>query len=207
MATSPSNKKYIGITNDFEKRKYVHNHNINTKLKTKFLDALRKYGFENFKWEIIFEVSSWEEACILEKKIIKELNTTDKGYNMTEGGEGILGYSHTEEAIVKMKTDPRRSHKGQNNPRYGKKVSTETRQKISKRNKGKTYSEETKQKMKTKRKTQFPPGAKLTTENVIEIKNLLSKNVLDKQIAKMFDISESTVYYIKTNRTWKNIQK
>jgi hypothetical protein len=65
--------------------------------------------------------------------------------NMTNGGDGISGYSHTEE------TKKRISKSGEENPFYGKKHSPETLEKMkeaSKNRKRNLHSEETKIKMK-----------------------------------------------------------
>ena len=52
--TSPSGKCYIGQTTDSSKRKSKHKRESKF-LKTKFATAIRKYGFENFEYEILFE--------------------------------------------------------------------------------------------------------------------------------------------------------
>lgn len=65
--------------------------------------------------------------------------------NMTNGGDGISGYSHTEE------TKKRISKPGEENPFYGKKHSPEALEKMreaSKNKKRRPHSEETKRKMR-----------------------------------------------------------
>jgi hypothetical protein len=65
--------------------------------------------------------------------------------NMTNGGDGISGYCHTEE------TKKRISKSGEENPFYGKKHSPETLEKMreaSKNRKRRPHSEETKRKMR-----------------------------------------------------------
>lgn len=155
-ATSPSNKKYIGITKDFDLRKI--NHHYRSKFgKTKFVDAIKKHGFENIKWEILFEVNSWLEACTLEQELILKYNTINNGYNMTEGGEGIQGYKHSQETIEKMHKNTNRIHFGSENGMYGKKHSNDTKNKMSSKQKGRVFSKEHKEKLKISRKLQKPP--------------------------------------------------
>lgn len=84
-------KLYIGKTYNFEKRKKEHILDKNTNIP--FHRALKKYGLENFNWEIIDYAESDKE--IKEKEIywIKKLNTcihfpNSNGYNVTLGGEG-----------------------------------------------------------------------------------------------------------------------
>lgn len=89
-------KMYIGKTYNFEKRKREHLYDIDNELP--FHRALKKYGFENFKWEIIDKADTDKE--IKEKEIywIKELNTcihskNSQGYNITIGGEGGVSWN------------------------------------------------------------------------------------------------------------------
>lgn len=53
-----------------------------------FLKALIKYGFDNFKWEILAKCDSREQANVLEKKFIREHGGISNPlvYNETEGG-------------------------------------------------------------------------------------------------------------------------
>lgn len=53
-----------------------------------FGNAIKKYGWENFEVEMIADNLTHNEANDFEKKLIKELNTTDEnfGYNISLGG-------------------------------------------------------------------------------------------------------------------------
>lgn len=83
-----NNKVYIGKTNDFNKRKKEHTlYDINDN--SIFHRALKKYGLNNFKWEIIDYAKTLEEINEKEKYYIKKYNTfKPNGYNMTKGGDG-----------------------------------------------------------------------------------------------------------------------
>lgn len=66
-------------------------------------NAIRKYGREAFSLVVLNTCLDNRALCSVEKFWIKERNTMlPNGYNMTEGGEGALGYKHTDEAKVKM---------------------------------------------------------------------------------------------------------
>jgi group I intron endonuclease len=84
-----NSKIYIGKTVNFEKRKEAHIAKA-VKYNSKFAihRAIRKYGAENFTFEII--ESNIESNNINEKEIyyISLFESFTKGYNMTKGGDG-----------------------------------------------------------------------------------------------------------------------
>tara|TARA_B100000925_G_scaffold203051_1_gene154066 strand:+ start:284 stop:997 length:714 start_codon:yes stop_codon:yes gene_type:complete len=93
-------KKYIGKTIEYKKRMLQHK---NSKRKTYISNAIRKYGWENFKREKIIDDVPEEDLDNLEIFYIEVENTmAPAGYNLTKGGEGASGYKHTEEAIRKI---------------------------------------------------------------------------------------------------------
>lgn len=60
-----------------------------------FYRAIQKYGWNNFEHEVIAENLTKDEACEMEKALIKKLKSNDYhfGYNLSAGGEGNLGLS------------------------------------------------------------------------------------------------------------------
>lgn len=93
-------KKYIGQSVDIEKRWYEHRRTLRLKCHDNIhlQRAWDKYGENNFQFYIITICDS-ERLNDLEIYYIKLLNTfdSDYGYNMTSGGDGCVGYKHTEE--------------------------------------------------------------------------------------------------------------
>lgn len=83
---------YIGKTNNFKKRK--REHLTDTRSDHIFQRALRKYGDENFSWEIIeSNIPTNEKANERESYWIEKFNSFFRsdgsvGYNMTRGGDG-----------------------------------------------------------------------------------------------------------------------
>ena len=147
--TSPSNKKYIGISKDPIKRwnngkGYIKNY--------LFYRAIKKYGWDNFKHEILYTNLTVDEAGKIEKKLINEWNLTNPnfGYNLREGGNGKFSdYSRYLMSKSRLK----------NKNCLGHSLSQETKDKISQslkeyykthenHNKNRTISEETKEKMR-----------------------------------------------------------
>lgn len=88
-------KHYIGQSINLEMRKYAHKssaYNEKTKdYNSQFHQAIRKYGLENFDYEIIAILTPEEYSKTalntLEKYFIKYYNSYKNGYNATEGGD------------------------------------------------------------------------------------------------------------------------
>lgn len=82
-------KVYIGQTcNTLDYRRSQHERDCKYHRNSYFHEALLKYGFDNFVWEIIDSSDTQEGIDELEKMYIKEYKTTDKkyGYNLKLGG-------------------------------------------------------------------------------------------------------------------------
>lgn len=82
-----NNKCYIGKSIDIERRWKRHQSDSKTKNFPLYL-AIRKYGLENFKFEVIEECSE-AELSTAEAKWISYYNSQDYdfGYNISEGGD------------------------------------------------------------------------------------------------------------------------
>lgn len=90
--------------------------------------AIKKYGIENFtKTILVFNVPKKEQADILEKTFIESEREKGKAeYNISDGGQGGKVYDVC--------------------PNKGKRLSEETKRKMSEAHKGKRHSEESKKK-------------------------------------------------------------
>ena len=149
--TSPSGKSYIGQTTSSIKRKSKHRRESRF-LKTKFAAAIRKYGFENFKYEILFQSEQLTNPQELKELLnIKEIefislyDSINNGYNLSIGGKGCLGYKHTEE----WKEAASKRMLG-NQYSLGFTKSEEERKHLSEKMTGHFVSEETKEKIGNK---------------------------------------------------------
>ena len=96
-----NNKIYIGQTTNFKNRMKQH---INGK-RSVISKAIRKYGKDNFLFEIIDSVDNIDDANVLEKFYIEYYNSiTPNGYNIAEGGlNGNKWYGKTEEEVEDIK--------------------------------------------------------------------------------------------------------
>lgn len=81
-----NNKKYVGITGMKPEYRWQEGRGYKTQL---FGRAIEKYGWDNFKHEILETVSSRDKACELEKYYIKKYNSNNNnfGYNVSSGGD------------------------------------------------------------------------------------------------------------------------
>ena len=94
----PNGKKYIGITNDPEKR-WRNGKGYETQ--GKIANAIKHYGWQNIQHNIIIDGVSKEQAETLEKYLIAELNTVEEGYNTAIGGDEITA-SYLNEHVLYM---------------------------------------------------------------------------------------------------------
>lgn len=78
---------YVGTTTkSIEERKFDHFQRIDKNYATKFQDALKEFGKENFQFEQIDTASSINELALKEKKYILEFDSKNNGYNSDTGG-------------------------------------------------------------------------------------------------------------------------
>jgi group I intron endonuclease len=92
-------KSYIGFTSNFTHRKYRHKHYaLSKKIDSYFYNAIRKYGWNSFIWEILYQSFDVDHCLnVMESHFIREYKTfvgfSDcLGYNTTMGGDGTLGF-------------------------------------------------------------------------------------------------------------------
>ena len=91
-------KVYIGFDSKWPNRKIVHK-SASKKGTTKFYNAIRKYGWDTFEWEILYQSKDREHTLnIMESFFIKEYDSFDNGYNLTLGGDGCFGMVLSSEA-------------------------------------------------------------------------------------------------------------
>lgn len=82
----PNGKRYIGITSNAEKR-WKNGEGYRTQ--GKIAKAIKHYGWDNVKHNVILDDLDKEQAIILEKYLISALDTIENGYNTAIGGYNI----------------------------------------------------------------------------------------------------------------------
>lgn len=113
------NKKiYIGQTYYLKRR--FREHRKNWYHNKHFKNAIDYYGINNFTFSILHEINLENKARL--KKILNHLETfwiaasqsylSEKGYNATWGGDGLVGMKFSEESRKKMSLSARGIHVG-----------------------------------------------------------------------------------------------
>ena len=162
-----NNKAYIGITSQDPEERWGKSGCGYQEKQPVFYAAIKKYGWDNFEHIIFADDLNKFEAINMEIKLIalfktncKRYKNPEHGYNMTDGGEGNLGLTHSEETkqIISEKAKVRCAIP-ENCSMYGKTHSEESKKRMSEMRRGthtgednsfygKHHSEESRQKMR-----------------------------------------------------------
>lgn len=174
-------KLYIGMSNDIDRRFMEHRTPKNIINKTTTLaKAFRKYGIQNFSFELL-------EECICEDDLIERemyyIKLTKPHYNMNDGGLGNTGHKLSNELKEKLSV-------------YGKKqwqnMDNFSRSKVIKNNlkgpkKGHAVSQETRLKIKNSLKDRKQPLETVRKRaKSISISAIGNKNA-NKKVCQMLD--------------------
>lgn len=215
-----NHKKYIGQTKQkFIKRYWYHLWSLRngSHFNKKLLNSFNKNNEDDFIFYMVEEEYDADKINELEKKYIKEFNTIESGYNISEGGQ--------EQNLVQYVSAESRKRVGQLNKERmtGKKLSEETkrrmreashhqrqsedgRRRISEAMKNRIVSDETKEKLRNANIGSKSPVAVLDEEKVKEIKISLMDGVKQSELAKQFNVSYGVISAIKHNRTWTHVK-
>ena len=219
-------------TNLINGKQYIGDHSTNNLEDnyigsgTYLVKAIKKYGKNVFKREILEHFNTKEESFNAQEKYIKEYNTlVPNGYNISmKGGYGVpgsflneetrkkigdankislKGYKHTKEHIENFVKHKRgipcleETKEKIRGKEKNKFVSNTTRKKQSDSHKGIAHSKERRERKRLKSLGENNPSAKLTNEQVKTIKTLICENAKIKEIAKMYNVSIHTIYKYK----------
>ena len=177
MYTSPSGKHYVGRTYR-TKEKRAGARGTGYRGCTAFWNAIQKYGWENFKYEVLETHISINDIDEREKYWIEyyHSSTNENGYNlvipnknnsfktftdemrkrMSESCKGRTPWNkgktnvYTQEQLNKMSESGKGKHSGINNPNYLKPMSDEVKKKISDKKKDYYYGEKSTNKFAVK---------------------------------------------------------
>lgn len=216
-------KSYIGKTGmNFGDRWDSHRSLLNSgKHDNRHLqNAWNKYGADNFEFQIVETVDDTSFLNDLERSYISKYKNLGLAYNISDGGDGgmFLGKHLSEETKRKI---------GEKNRMHmtGRKLSDETRRKMSEAqlrrnwtpeqlerqreisraaNLGRVRSEETRALLR-KINQENPPSAKLTPDDVREMRRRRSIGDKIVDIAADYNMSPSYVSNVIHGRRWGHI--
>ena len=210
-----NNKIYIGQK---QATKFNKNYYGSGKL---LKQAIKKYGKENFKVEIL-EESNCEDLDNLEIKYIKEYNSTNLeiGYNILIGGNvshklgknhPMYGKHHTNDSKRKISINTSIAQLGSHH-------SEETKNKISKANKGRIHSDESRRNMSNGVKLSYLNGrlhpmlGKHNNPGTIWINNgIINKRIYKEDLLKYADYKLGRIKWYRNkpmpNKAKENLSK
>lgn len=150
-----NDKRYVGMTRFSAARRFLgHCRSANNGSRHAFHSALRCHGIDKFVIEEFYECVSRVEAAQLEIEKILEYRShvsTNCGYNMTSGGEGIVGLC--QESLLASAHKHRRENlsaatlQKMRHAKLGRQLSDETKQKMREAHRGKVFSGEHRRKI------------------------------------------------------------
>ena len=107
-----NNKKYIGCTSNFPKRKSLHKSKLNNSIHSnKHLQhAWDKYGSESFEFSVIHILNNKEEMFELEENLIDHFS--EKFYNLHKGGCGGATWDKLSDNADLIISKISKTHKG-----------------------------------------------------------------------------------------------
>lgn len=229
-----NNKKYIGQSKNIKRRFQSHHlsdykNKNNCNYNTKFYQALRKYGIDNFE-VVVLKLCNEDKLDELEIKYIKEFDTFKNGYNSTEGGQFWSPNIHSSECEEKRKItrEKNKSLMSENHPRAKltnqqvwdirqRYINGESIKDIHKDFKdlypnigvlkriilGQTYT--TVGNIPTKEQVRHT-NAKLTDIQVKEIRNSYKKGKISyRELGEKYNLSETSIARIIKRITYKNV--
>lgn len=180
MHTSPNNKKYIGITSQKPERRWRKN-GEGYKDNLYFWRAIQKYGWDNFKHEILNTGLTKAEAELKEIELIAYYNSNNVnfGYNMSIGGEsGSKGYKYTEEQRKRLSEN----RKGEKNGMYGKRHTEDSIEKGRIKHLRENLSSDTIYKMSIAKK-----GKKRSKESIMKQVEAISNKVICMETSVVYN--------------------
>lgn len=133
-----NNKVYIGFDSNWPSRISTHK-SSSKKLNKLFYSAIKKYGWNNFHWEVIYQsIDGNHTLNVMENFFITQYRSyigfnDCNGYNLTLGGDGSFGRIESDETRKKKSE----SKKGKRRPT----ISDEQKEKISIAKRGKTWAD------------------------------------------------------------------
>jgi group I intron endonuclease len=186
ISSTLNDRVYVGITSKLNKRINTHSYymwkGVGYGYKSHLYASAKKYGLSKFTFSLVSIFDNREDLNKAEIDLIAKYKSDGVPlYNLTNGGEGSLGWIPSDETRDKMSAAKKGKYTGENHPNYGKTPSAEARDKMSAAKKGKytgenspmygkTFSAETRAKMSEAQK-----GKTYTDETRAKLREAMTK--------------------------------
>jgi group I intron endonuclease len=207
--------------NNFYNRWASHKNKTNKGYKSALYDALRHFGWDSVKKEVLVITDDDNYSKLLEKQLIDVFKTNkcrhgdeSNGYNLTDGGDGNAGWcppkqwrdkiSKANKGLKRNFSEEHKKHISES--RIGLKISEETKRKHSINNYGegnpfygKKHSEYSINKMRNS-KCRYTYTLQNTNEDIVITNNLC-------EFSRNFKVNRCMIIQGKTSNGWKIINK
>lgn len=217
--------RYVGKTIYPEHRYSKHLRDKTRTWRGKWIRSLLSRGLEPFM-EIVETVPAGDDWAARERWWITKMREGGcRLTNCTDGGEG----SHGRECTLETRRKIGQANKGCPGSMLGKAHSKETREKIGRASRSRTYGEETREKhrqlmlgntinlgrdfgeafrekMSRITRGELNGSSKLTAIEVVQIRDGFTDGVGAAELAETFGVSCGTIYTIVARRSWKHLE-
>lgn len=190
----PNIIRYVGLTSKgVETRFKGHWKTARSGRKLPVYNWMRKHGVENISYRVVEEVDSREELEKRERFWIAHYRGLGQAdLNLTDGGEGILGYKHSEEF-----REARRQYMLANPVRY--EITDEHRRAVGNANRERLSTPEARAEHANK-------VGKLRQETVSKIKQDIFNGMTDREGLEKYGVSIQTISNIRHGNSWSHVE-
>jgi group I intron endonuclease len=197
--------RYIGLTTNqrgYWARHGDHLSEARTGGKRPVSRWIRKHGEENIVMSIL-EVCTLDDLNQREMAWIAAMRESGRAdLNVTDGGEGVLGYKMTPAQLTEMS----KRVSGELHPNYGKPLPESTRRKIGEAHRGRTLTEDHKSKLSESHMGNRSGRSKLTDDQVMEIhQKILAGDQSHGSIARDYGVSRGVIDHIKSGYAYSRV--
>lgn len=160
-------KRYVGLTRNEPQKRWGHGNNYSHC--TYFGNAIQKYGWDNFKHEILAQGLTADEACDLERYYIDLWNLTDHRYGYNLHGGGMINKHVSEETRQKL----RNANLGKTAWNKGIPMTPKANERLHAKTRGRKHTEEEKRRVSMALK-----GRKHTAEHIRKVSEQQMKRIV-----------------------------
>lgn len=149
-----------------------------------------KYGADSFAFEVLLYCDP--ENCLMYEQITLDYYKPE--YNICQQAGSRLGTKHSEETKQKLCIARRKRI-----------ITDETKRRIGVANSGRKISDEHKAKLSQAYRGEGSNSAKLTENNVKQIRSMIQAGYKYREIAAQFGVNLVTISDIKRRKSWKYV--